>query len=465
MKTSRPPIVCILGHVDHGKTSLLDAIRQTNIASREKGGITQGIGASLAKSKSGKLLTFIDTPGHAAFSQMRSRGAKVSDIALLAVSSDDGVMPQTKEALKFIKEAQIPFIVVLTKIDLPTANIEIALGQLEKEEVFFEGRGGDVPFCKVSSKTGEGLEDLLELIVLLSEVNEILGDKDSDLESVVIETSKEKSGPLATVVVRNGTLKVGQTIYSGNLTTKVRGLFDSLYKPVKEILPGFPGAILGFSELPFVGSVITDSQSVNSSLGNSPKDFERIKVASDEIAVFLKTKTAGSLEALIASMPEKIKVVGFGVGDVNESDVLYAKNTGCSNLLVFEAKVPNGVSKLAETEGIKIKQYGIIYELINDLEERITQGKEVVLGTVEIIAIFPYEKTRVAGCKVINGEIKKSDLVYLERKGARLGRVKLTSMRKAKSEVTIAKQGEELGIIFDPQFAFDKGDMLLSVAK
>jgi translation initiation factor IF-2 len=231
MLEPRPPIVTVLGHVDHGKTTLLDAIRKTNVASREVGGITQSIGASVVEISDGKKagkITFIDTPGHAAFSKMRSRGAKVADIAILVVATDDGIKPQTKEALGFILEEKIPFFVALTKSDLPSSDPETAKGQLEKEGVQLEGSGGQVPYVLISAKEGKGIKELTELIVLLSEVNDIRGDPEGNLEGFVVETKKDKKGLLATVIVRNGKIRTGDQILTEGVVTKVKGIFDFL---------------------------------------------------------------------------------------------------------------------------------------------------------------------------------------------------------------------------------------------
>ena len=263
MMKLRPPIVTVLGHVDHGKTTLLDAIRKTSVVKKEAGGITQSIGASVVTTKAGlpaqvgKKITFIDTPGHAAFSSMRSRGAKVADIAILVVAANDGVKPQTREALKHILEAKIAYIVAITKIDLASAKIESARSGLEKIGVSFEGSGGQVPLVLVSGKTSQGVEELLEMINLVAEVNEVKGDSEGALEAVVIEVSKDRKGPLASVVVRNGTLKVTSEIAAGGETGKGRGIFDDRGKTVKQVLPGYPGQILGFSQLPPVGAKVT----------------------------------------------------------------------------------------------------------------------------------------------------------------------------------------------------------------
>lgn len=459
----RPPIVAVLGHVDHGKTSLLDSLRKSNVASREAGGITQSIGASTITTKEGKKITFIDTPGHAAFSQMRSRGSKLADIAILVVAADDGPKPQTVESWEYINASGVPVIVVFTKIDLPSASIEEALPKLEALGIFFEGRGGNIPYLGVSNKTNQGLEDLLELILLVSEVNEIKADPLSPLEAVVIETSKDKRGLLASVVVRNGTLKVGQEVWVDGEATKIKGIFDSTAKPLKNVLPGEAGQVLGFSTLPQVGAKVSQEKEISvptAKVATQPA----AKSEEGQLPLFVKTKTAGSLEALIASLPKGSIVLGSGVGDVSESDVLFAKAAG-ARIFLFEAKLSSQVSRLAEMEGVVVESFDIIYKLIERIEEIIKTGETKILGTAEVLAVFPYENKKVAGIKVLSGFLKRGDEVNLMRGSKLSGKVKIVSMRKQKLNINEAKQGEELGIIFEPQFAFEVGDVVVSEAK
>ena len=462
---TRLPIVTVLGHVDHGKTTLLDKIRTTNIAGKEAGGITQGIGASVVTTKEGKKITFIDTPGHAAFSKMRSRGASACDMAILVVDASDGVKPQTLEALQLIKDAGIPFIVAITKIDLPAADVEVVLGQLEKQGILFEGRGGNTPYLGISAKTGKGVQELLEMVSLVSEVSEIKADPKSPLLAVVIETSKEKGGLTVSLVVRDGTLKVGDTLYSEKSECKVRGLFDYQGKGVKEILPGEPGQVLGFSVVPDVGSIIsTDKGLIKGNAQIITKKDQFKKVQEDELPVILKAKSIGALEALESTLPSKVVVVDSSVGDVLESDILMAKSTGAM-VFAFESGISNSVLKLAEAEKVKTYKFQIIYELIDKLEEILAGGKEEILGKAEIIASFPFNDKRVAGCKVTNGKIVKTANLYLERGGKEIGKIKALSLKKAKQEVMEVKPGEEFGILFEPQLAFEIGDVVVSVAK
>ena len=459
----RPPIVVVLGHVDHGKTSLLDAIRKTNITAREAGGITQSIGASVVETKDGGRITFIDTPGHAAFGKMRSRGAKVADIAVLVVAQDDGVQPQTKEALEIIKTANLPFLVAGTKADIAGVNAESLKGQLEKEEVFFEGRGGQVPFVSVSAKTGMGLPELMETLVLMSEVAELKNDPAGDLEAAVIESGKDKMGPVATVVVRNGTVKVGEIIFAEENECKVRALFDDKGKSVKQVSPGEPAKVFGFTNIPPVGALVTKES--HKSVAEAPKakgifDLRRLK--DDEIPLILKASNAGALEAIIASLPPKIVIVDSGVGDITSSDVINAK-TGNAYIFAFESKIPNEIVKLSEAENVKVARFEIIYELIERLEEILKSGRVEIVGRAQILASFPFNNRRVAGCKVLDGRISKGDSLVLTRDTKEVGKGKAVSLKKQKLEVASVGQSEEFGVITEPQLDFQIGDILASV--
>ena len=467
MKTNkRQPIVTVLGHVDHGKTSLLDAIRKTQVAEKEAGGITQSIGASQVTTKKGEKVTFIDTPGHAAFSKMRSRGADVADIALLVIAADDGVKPQTKEALKFIKEANIPYIVVATKSDLAPNSLQNLQSQLSKEGVALEKAGGDVPFVAVSAKKEKGIDELLDVIILLSEINEIRADSEGDLEAVVIETRKDKRGPTAALVVRNGSIRVGDDIFTQDEKTRVRSIYDDNEKPVGKISPGEPGLILGFSNPPPVGAKVTKDLSMKV---KTEIDKRKGKPSEDGIPVVIKANTQGSLEAIEENLPEKVFVIASGVGDVTESDIFLAKSAMLSSIVgqvqvfSFDSKVPTDVRKMAETEGIKIYQFSIIYEFLQKLDELIKNKEPEVLGKAEILASFDYDNKKVAGCKVLKGVIRKDSRLILERKGEVYSQVGASSMKKEQGAITEAKSGEEFGVIFNPQVDFRIGDMISSV--
>jgi len=457
----RPPIVTVLGHVDHGKTSLLDKIRSTVVASKEAGGITQSIGASSVITKEGKRITFIDTPGHAAFAKMRSRGAGVCDIAILLVASDDGVQPQTKEALEHIKKAGIPYIVAINKVDLATSQPDVVMAQLEKEGVSFEGKGGNIPCVQVSAKMGTGIADLLETISLMAEVLEIKGNIDAPLEGVVIEVNKDRKGLLVSVIVRNGKLSLGREVFAGERSAKIKNLYDTLAKPVKEVLPGEAGQILGFTEMPDVGAKLSY---LTASLGEN-KVFKKVWLDEEgKIRIIVKADNFGSLEAILSGLPKDVYVVDSGVGEVSESDCLMAKSSK-ARIFVFESKVKSQVLKLAETEEVIIERFTVIYELFKRLEEIIKSGNVEIFGKAQIIATFPFENLKVAGSRVLEGKITKSDSLYLERQGKSLGEIKIFSMKKQKNEIDLAKQGEEIGILFKPQLDFIIGDVLVSVRK
>lgn len=461
-KIIRPPIVVILGHVDHGKTSLLDYIRKTRVALKEAGGITQSIGASQVITKSGKKITFIDTPGHAAFNKMRSRGSKVADIAVLIVAADAGVQPQTKEAIEHIRASELPFIVALTKIDLQTANVESTLGQLETEGILLEKRGGDAPWIEVSSKTGKGIDDLLETISLLADVSEIEGDPKKELEAVVIETSKDKSGPLVNAVIRNGTMKVKETLFMENGCAKIKNLKTDKGN-VKEVFPGDPVQILGFDLLPEVGTKLFSTAFENKEKKEVEKSNNEIN--KDQIGVIIKAQNTGCLEAILNQVPKEVIVLNSGIGEINESDVLLAKASGSETILAFESKISNSVTKLAEAEGVTIHSFKVIYELFQTLENMVKDTKIEIIGKAEIIGIFPFNNKKIAGCKVLQGKINKNSKLKIVRNEKDLGEVRAISLKKQKIEVNEVGQGEEFGILFAPQLDFSKGDMLVSVAK
>lgn len=463
--TQRPPIVVVLGHVDHGKTTLLDAIRKSNVAGREAGGITQAIGASVIETKEGKKITFIDTPGHAAFTKMRGRGAKVADIAILVVAQDDGVAPQTKEAIQIIRDSGIPFVVAGTKADVAGVNADALKAQLEQESVFFEGRGGDVPFLSVSARNNTGITELLEMLILMSEVADLKGDPKGNLEAVVIESNKEAMGPVATLVLRNGSIKVGQTIFADDVECKVRGLFDDKGKSIKEVMPGFPAKVIGFSMVPPVGSSVSSESRAVAKEAVKPKNvFDLRRLKDDEVPVIIKASNAGALEAIIASLPPKIVVVDSGVGEITTSDILNAK-TGDAYIFSFESKIGAEVKRLADMEKIKIAKFDIIYELLQNIEEILTKGRVEIIGKAEILASFPFNNKKVAGCKVVSGRITRGDNLILMRGEKEMGKAKAVTLKKQKVEVQSVGQSEEFGVIMEPQLDFAVGDMIVSVAK
>lgn len=486
----RPPIVAVLGHVDHGKTSLLDALRKENVAGREFGGITQHIGAYQIKPESRNAkhetpsITFIDTPGHVAFAKMRSRGANVADIALLVVAADDSVMPQTKESIEQIKAAGIPMIVVANKIDLPTANLNKLKQDLAKAGVQVEGFGGDTPMVPVSAKAGTGLAELLDLIVLVAQMKELVSEPNVPVEAVVIETRLDKGkGMVATVVVKKGTLRFGTSLYEGTkLVARVRAMFDEYKKPVLDAPPSKPVEVLGFLAPPQVGSlllaapvapvveqpIITKKSTEVPSAQELPDWLKPVADQEKEkLNVILKADTAGSLEAIVSSINERVKVVASGVGDITEADVFLARGTK-SFIVGFNVKCPSGAAKLAQTEKVVYRTYTIIYELLDELTEVVSGMKEVLsqereLGVGVIIAEFPYEKTRIAGVRVSSGRLARGDSVRIVREENEVGRAKIKTIRRGKDEITKAEQKAECGIQLDRKVAFQINDGIIAV--
>ncbi len=472
-----PPVVAVLGHVDHGKTTLLDAIRKTNVASREHGGITQKIGASqIEVTHEGKKesITFIDTPGHEAFSNMRTRGVAAADIGLLVISSVDGVMPQTVESINLLRKSKVPFIVVFTKSDDPQKLVDKAIQQLLKEEVMLENYGGDVPFIEVSAKENKNIDKLLDLILLVYEVKRHANfypfSENGPFMGIVIESKlDQRSGPRATVIVKNGKLKFRDAIYAGTAKGKVRSLISPSGKSVIEASVGEGVEVLGFEGVPPVGEVVTTtpkkieleySQEI-SNLPTSPFTEEN----QDMLSVVLCADSQGSLEAITNSMPEKVKFVVKKTGDIEVSDILFAKSTG-SIVLGFNVKVKPEIQTLAKTEKVLVKSYTIIYEMIDEISDFV-QGKlealqEEILGIGKILASFPFEKTKVCGVRVEEGRIAKGDKVRLLRGEEVIGETRIISVRKGKEQTSKVEQGQEAGIILSPFLDFTIGDMVIS---
>lgn len=473
----RPPIVTILGHVDHGKTTLLDFIRKASVASGEHGGITQHIGAYQVTHE-GKLITFIDTPGHSAFEKMRSRGAKVADIAVLVVAADDGVMPQTIEAIKHIQEAKVPAIVAVNKIDLPGLNLQVQLEKIKRQlsdnKVLVEEYAGDTPIIPLSAKSGEGVDKLLEMILLLSEVSEIAGDPASKPQGVVIEANLDKfKGPIATVLIRNGTLKKGSEILLGGVRSKIRGMFDYDGKPVDEAAPSTPVEVLGLEAVPPVGALLGgDGKVVESKQVQSL--IEKLRQSETKtLGVVVKADKQGSLEAIEDALnsfnaeTEHVKVVTSATGDICEADVKLAAATR-SIVIGFNCKISPVASKIAETEHVLVRSYNIIYELLDELEDVIegmlkVDQMEEVFGTAQILAEFPFGKDlKIAGCKVLDGQFTRGPRIRIIRDGSQVGESKIKMLKKSREEVTKVEKNEECGMMFDPQVDFAVGDIIQS---
>lgn len=477
-----PPVVAVLGHVDHGKTTLLDAIRKTNVAGGEHGGITQKIGASeIEVETEGKKrkITFIDTPGHEAFFQMRGRGVQAADVGILVVSSVDGVMPQTKESIALLKNSKIPFIVALTRSDDPSKLPDKAKQQLLGEEVMLEGFGGDVPVIEVSGKTGHNVKELLDLILLIYELKREANfypfSSTGAFMGIVIESKMDQnSGPRATVVVKNGRLKVREEIYSDDAKGKVRNLLSDKGKSLQEANVGEAVEVLGFEKVPQVGSVVSNTPKIVEVLAykeegpqvikevTSPFDVEEKKL----LSIVLCADTQGSLEAIIHSISgDNVKFVVQKTGDIEVSDILFAKSTGAI-VLGFNIRLKPEMEKLARTEKVLVKTYTIIYEMIDEINDFV-QGKldalrEDIMGIAKILAKFPYEKTQVCGIKVSEGRIAKGDKVRLMRDDETIGESHVQSVRQGKEQASKIETGKEGGIILLPFLDFTIGDVLIS---
>ena len=465
-----PPVVAVLGHVDHGKTTLLDAIRKSNIAEREHGGITQKIGASVIEiSHEGKIrkITFIDTPGHEAFSMMRSRGAMAADIGLLIVSSTDGVMPQTKESINHLKASKIPFIVVLTKSDIPEKNIEKVKQQLSKEKIQIEGYGGDVPVIEVSAKTNSNIKELLDLILLVFDLNESKFDfsPQKPLLGIIIESKLDlRAGPKATVIIKNGTIHPRDEVYSEGIRCKVRSLVNDKGENIKEATIGDAVEILGFEAVPKVGTSVTSSLSQST----ETKEEKRLKLEELEEGLpsfIIVADTLGSLEAIIESLPKEIQIALQKTGDIETSDVLYAKSINAI-ILGFNIKTKSDVLKLAATEKVLIRTYNLIYEMLDEIED-LLEGKRIsmqeqIYGRAKIMARFPFDKTEVLGLSVLEGRVAKGDKVRVSRGDTIIGEGTISSVRQGKEQVSKVEQGKECGIVVSPVLDFNIGDMIIS---
>lgn len=464
----KPPVVTIMGHVDHGKTTLLDYIRKTKLAAKEFGEITQTIGAYRAEVNKQKI-TFIDTPGHEAFSQMRARGAKVADLVVLVVSATDGVMPQTKESIKTILKAKTPFIVAINKTDLPEASIDRVKAQLAEEGVLVEGYGGKVVAIPVSAKTGEGVDQLLEMIQLSAEMADLKADPEGDFQAEVIESKADKlCGSLVTLIIKNGTLRIGDRIQAGGITAKVKALRNELGEAALAAFPGEPVAVLGFTGLPPVGSLVAVSGKEEIAIPDKkeiallPENGETEK----KLTIILKADFLGSLEAVSGCLPDDVLVLAKSVGEINESDIMLAK-TLKADVYGFNLTPSANVVKLAETERVKIKNYKIIYDLLKNIEERILKIMEPtidrkVLGKAEILQVFEMRGEKIAGCRVVEGKINKAYLVLVQRVNQILVETKLVSLKQQKQDINEATVGMEFGAVLAKKVDFLPGDMLIS---
>ena len=469
----RPPIVAVLGHVDHGKTTLLDYIRKSRLAAKEFGGITQKIGAYQTEVQ-GRKITFIDTPGHQAFEKLRARGAKTADIALLVVDACDSVKPQTVEAIKHIKKAAIPIIVAINKTDLPSANPERVKKDLIKEEIVVEKYGGKVAAVEISAKTGTGVSDLLEAILLVFEFKEIKADPNGPFTGVIIESSKDKRrGNIATIIVKSGTLRVPNEFYvfgSDKDTVslekvKVRALFDEYGKTVKEAEPGKPVEVLGFNNIPLVGSLVSEDEKLSQGETVSQTKKEENKAEGKMLKVIIKAESAGSLEAVLDGLPKEVQVIYKGIGEITENDVTFAKTTKAF-ILGFNLKPQSQLIKFAEDEGVKMRTYNIIYRLfeeINDVISYLSKGPQIkILGKAKILQEFATSEGKVAGCQITEGRIVRGDKIQLIRREKVVMEGRIREIRERKEKVNKVEKGKLCGITIAPQFDFFIGDMIQS---
>ena len=497
---ARPPVVCILGHVDHGKTSLLDAIRKADVAAGEAGGITQHIGAYQIDFN-GRKITFLDTPGHAAFTKMRSRGASVTDVAILVVAADDGFMPQTDEALRIalgVKEQQpdkFALIVAVNKMDVKGANIEQVKGQMQQRNIAPEDWGGETVTVPVSAIKGTGINELLEMIILQSDVLELKANPKADASGVIIESQVDVGrGPLATVIVQRGTLRVGDAVVCGSNWAKVRAMFDDQGKPLKEAPPATPVRVIGWSGTPDSGAafkVVKNAREAENLAEEEQQRLKKITTTSDaapkEISVdqlfaniaatqakvlklIIKTDVFGSTEAVrnilenIKSTKVSLEIVSTDVGIITKNDVLMAGAAG-SVVIGFNTKLENGVTPLAKHHGVRIETYGIIYELGDKVREMMADLldpdlKETKTGAAEVRATFPLAKGFVAGCLVTEGKINRGASARLRRKKETVHEGKIGTLKRFKDDANEVRAGLECGIKLDDFNGYEVGDVI-----
>ena len=493
----RPPVVVVLGHVDHGKTKILDYIRKTKVAEKESGGITQHIGAYQIE-VAGKKITFLDTPGHEAFSAIRSRGAKVADIAVLVVAADDGVKPQTKEAIKHIQDAKIPFIVALNKIDKPEAKPAMARQQLAEAGVLVEGFGGQIPAIEISAKTGKGIDELLELILLTAELEDLKADPAQSGQGTVIESHLDKNrGIIATVIIQNGSLKLGDYVVSGKALAKIKMMEDFSRKRVLAALPSEPVLTLGWSESPGVGEIFRTAETkaeaealIDKSLkveeplfdkevelkqnGQGPEGARQggpYGASKKNLNLVFKADTRSSLEAIAEAIKEiesqevSYRVLGYGIGNINDNDInTVAPSRG--SVYGFYVDIENSAKRLAEKEKIKIKIFDIIYELVEELRKDLSdllepEIRKTVLGKLRVLKLFKKGTNyQVVGGKVISGLVRRGALVDVLRNNVKIGSGRLAQLQHNKEEADEVREGLEAGIKFTGPAEIQESDTL-----
>jgi translation initiation factor IF-2 len=493
----RPPVVAILGHVDHGKTSLLDAIRQTSVQEGEAGGITQHIGAYQIQHNS-KDITFLDTPGHAAFTAMRARGAQGADIVILVVAADDGVMPQTEEAIAHTRAAQVAMIVALNKIDKDNAAPDKVKQELSDIGIIPDDWDGDTIIVPVSATEKIGLDDLLEAILLVADDLEILANPEGDAFGTVIEAEVTKGrGVMTTLLVQNGTLKVGDTVLAGTSCGRIKAMFDHLGATIQEAGPSVPVSVMGLSDVPKAGelfNVVVNEKTAREMIDQRIVDAERAESATDsaanleqlfarvqageeeELRLIIKADVQGSLEPIITSVQDLksggeqdigVKVIHAGTGSISNDDVMLASTTK-SIIIGFNVGPDNAAKRLADTEGISIRKYSIIYHLIEDIEKALKGmlepvEKKILIGRAKVLAVFPSGKyDQVAGCRVETGEIRRNAKIRVLREGKIAFEGGIASLKRHQDDVNEVREGFECGIGLKGFSKFEEGDTLES---
>lgn len=477
----RPPVICIMGHIDHGKSTLLDYIRKTNIVDKEAGGITQKISAYEVV-HNGKKITFLDTPGHESFSKMRRRGADVADIAVLVVSAEDGVKKQTIEAYQAIKESGTPMIVAINKIDKPGADIEKTKVNLAENEIYLEGYGGSVPFVPISAKHGQGVSDLLDLMLLLAEVEELKGEPEKPAEGVVIEANLDKKkGVSATMIIKDGTIKNGMYVACGKALAPTRIMEDFLGKKVERATFSSPIRIIGFDTLPKVGEkflTFTDKESAikYTTEYQEPvlrkENFEEVAENTGVIDVLIKADVTGSIEGIEHELQKiktdrmKVRIVHFGVGDITENDIKMLAGKTESLILGFNVKADAKAISSAEKNGIQIKTFDIIYKLAEWLAEMALAKTpkidvEEITGQAKVLKFFSAIKDKnIIGARVEEGEIKLGDEVKIMRKDVEVGKGKIRELQQMKEKTSEVRTGVEFGCQLQSSITPAPGDKI-----
>ncbi|MBU0476419.1 translation initiation factor IF-2 [Patescibacteria group bacterium] len=479
---ARPPVVVVLGHVDHGKSSILQAIKNFKILEKESGGITQHIGAYEIEHQDRKI-TFIDTPGHEAFSQIRSRGAKVADIAVLVVAAEEGVKPQTKEAISIIKKAEIPFIVAINKIDKPEADPEKVKRELSKEDILVESMGGEVPLVEVSAKTGKGISDLLEIVLLVADMEGLEADISKPARGVIIEAYLDNlRGPTATLLLSEGRLEPGQIIGTFSAFGKIKILEDFQGNSIPEALPSQPVIVLGLEEVPRVGEefkFFSNLEEARTNLQALKKEAQEVPLSVDSkesekrvLNIIIIADVLGSLEAIeqvLGNIPQEkvaLRILKAQVGEITESDVKAAKRAR-AKILGFRVKANSVAKSLADRENIKIMQFEVIYELVEGVRnymERMVKSEMTRedLGKMKILAIFRTEKNRqILGGRIIEGEIRKGTQIEVMRGEEIIGKGKLINLQRNKKDAEKILKGDECGILYEGSVKAEEGDVLL----